>query len=252
MKTFAMMAIGISAATLAACSTDVLPRERGADDELSTGVSESELLTLLTPEPGAAAAEYEASTSRYRLFGVQISQVPGESFATLAETSTWATRNLRVGELLGRNLRVTAITSEGLELTGGVSARVLPVGQDVLLRIIRHRFDQAAVHRGRHHWKVDGGAVAQLRSRYGLGVQTEQVTLFLEPAIRLIHLQAEGVFSRLGFREGDLLFSMNGKSLTPDELGAVADRMAEQGSTVRLRVFREGGLHEFTFSVEAP
>jgi hypothetical protein len=252
MKTFAVLAIGICVATLAACSTEALPREGGANEELHTGVSELELSALLAPEPGAAAADYEASTSRYRLFGVQISRVPAESFATLAETSTWATRNLHVGELLGRNLRVAAITPAGLQLTGTRGTWVLSVGQDAHLRVIRHRFDKAAVHQGRHRWKVDGGAVAQIRGRYGLGAQAEQVHAFPEPALRLVHLQEGGVLARLGFREGDLLFSMNGKQLTPDDLGAMADQLAEPGSTVRLKVFREAALQELTFSVEAP
>jgi hypothetical protein len=252
MKTLAVLTIGISAATLAACSTEALPWQGGTGEEDHTGVSESELSMLLAPEPGAAAADYEASTSRYRLFGVQLSQVPAESFATLAETSTWATRNIRVGELLGRNLRVADITPTGLQLTGASGTWVLPVGKEVHLRVIRHRFDKAAVHEGRLRWRVEGGAVAQIRGRYGLGAQAEQVNVFPAPAIRLIHLQEGGVLARLGFREGDLLFRMNRKPLTPHDLGAIADRFTEPGGTVRLEVFREAAFQELTFFVVGP
>jgi hypothetical protein len=252
MKTFAVLTIGISVAALASCSSEALPPERGPEEEIQTGVSELELSALVAPEPGAAAADYEASTSRYRLFGVQISQVPAESFATLAETSAWTVRNLRVGELLGRNMRVAAITPAGLQLTGDRGTWVIPVGQEARLRVIRHRFDKAAIHQGRHGWRVDGGAVAQISGRYGMGAQAEPVEVFGRPALRLVHLQEEGVLARLGFREGDLLFRMNGQQLAPGDLGAFAARMAEPGAKVRLEVFREASIQELTFSVEEP
>lgn len=250
MKTCARIVIGIIAVTLAACSAEGTPSGEQADESAQVNVSEAELSTLLAPEPGAAAAEYEASTLRYRLFGVQPSQVPGESFATLAETSTWETRNLRVGELLGRNLQVTAIVPEGVELRGPEGVGMLEVGRDARLRIVRHRFDRAAVHQGRHLWKVDGGAVAKIRDRYGLGAQAEQVDVFRGPAIRLSQIQADGVLARLGFHDGDLILGLDGRPLRPHELGAIADRMVERGSQVRIRAYRENGLQELTFSVD--
>lgn len=250
MKTFAVMVIGLSTATLAACSTESLPDEGRMDEAAPRGVSELELSALLAPEPGAAAADYAASTSRYRLFGVQLSQVPSESSATLADISTWATRNLRVGELLGRNLQVAAITLEGLELKGVEGSQLLRPGQDVRLRVIQHRFDRTAVHRGRHQWRVDAGAVTQIRGRYGLGAQVDQVNVFSEPALRLNQLQERGLLARLGLHEGDLLFSMDGRPLAPSDLEALADRVAEPGHTVRLRVYREAGFQELTFVVE--
>jgi hypothetical protein len=255
MRAIARTVIGLSVAALAACSTEP-PPSVGGGEVPQVGVSEAELATLLAPEPGAAAAEYEASTSRYRLFGVQLSEVRSESSATLADTSTWETRTLRVGELLGRNLRLTAITPEGVELRGPGELRRLAVGQDASLRLIRHRFDKAAVHQGRNHWKVDGEAVGGIRGRYGLGAQAEPVNVFLEPAIRLSHVQESGLLARLGFQEGDLLLSMEGKPLSPEDLGALADRLLTPGSKVRLRVFRENAFQELTFSVpgtaEAP
>jgi hypothetical protein len=155
-----------------------------------------------------------------------------------------------VGELLGRNLQVAAITSEGLELKGAEGSQLLRPGQDVRLRVIQHRFDKAAVHRGRHHWKVDAGAVAQIRGRYGLGAQAQPMNVFSEPALRLSQLQEGGLLARLGLHEGDLLFSMDGRSLGPSELEVLADRVAEPGRTVRLRVYREAGFKELTFVVE--
>jgi hypothetical protein len=245
MRTFAVTIIGLSAAVFTACSAETLPREPEA---AAWSVSEAELSSLLAPEPEAAAAEYEAVAVRYRLFGVQLSPVPGESFATLADTSTWETRNVRVGELLGRNLRVRAILPAGLELEGAGAGRVLPVGKEATLRLIRHRFDTAAVHQGRHQWTVDSGALARIRGRYGLGARAEPVNLFREPAVRLSHVEPGGVFSRLGLREGDLLFTVDGQPLGLNELGTLADRLAEPGRTVRLRLHREAGLQEHTFS----
>ncbi|NMO13526.1 hypothetical protein HPC49_09730 [Pyxidicoccus fallax] len=252
MKILSMLTLGIAVSMLSACSTETLPREGNTGEALHTGVSEAELSMLLAPEPGATAADYEARTHRYRLFGVQLSQVPSESFATLAETSTWETRNLYVGELLGRNLRVTAITPEGLQLTGAEGARVLSVGRDVPLRVIHHRFDRAAVHEGRLHWRVKGDVVARIRGQFGPAARAESVKVFPEPAIRLTHVQEAGVLARLGFREGDLLFSMNGERLTPDNLGSLADRLTEPGSTVRLEVFRESAFQTLTFTVDGP
>lgn len=252
MKNLARWMMGVCAVMLTACSTEAPPRLEGPEEDVHRGVSEQELSMLLAPEPGAAADDYEASVARYRLFGVQLSPVPGESFATLADTSSWAARNVHVGELLGRNLRVAAISEKGLELTGSGVLRVLAPGQEVRLRVIHHRFDKAAVDQGRHQWKVNGSAMAQILGRHGLGGQAEQVQVFSRPALRLSHLQEGGVLARLGLREGDLLFSMDGKPLAPGELGILAERMSVPGSTVRLRVYREASFQELTYSVEAP
>ena len=149
MKSLSVLLWGMVVVTLAGCSTEAPPPEGNTGEKPGTRVSESELSGLLAPEPGAAAAAYEARTARYRLFGVQLSPLRSESFATLADTSTWETRNLHLGELLGRNLRVTAITSEGLQLTGPKGSQLLPVGREVSLRVIRHHFDTAALHEGR-------------------------------------------------------------------------------------------------------
>lgn len=252
MKSLSGVLWGIAVMTLAACSTEALRPAGDTGEAPRTEVSEPELSGLLEPEPGAVAAAYEARTARYRLFGVQLSPVRTESFATLADTSTWETRNLHVGELLGRNLRVTAITAEGLQLTGSEGSQLLPVGREVSLRVIRHRFDTAAVHEGRLRWKVNSSVVSQLRGKYGLGAQAETVTVFPEPAIRLTHVQENGVFARLGLREGDLLFRMDGKPLTPDLLGALADQLSAPGATVHLRVYREASFQNLTFTTDSP
>ncbi|WP_155893519.1 hypothetical protein [Cystobacter fuscus] len=252
MKSLSVLLWGMAVVTLAGCSTETLPPESAAGETPSTGVSESELSGLLAPEPGAAAAAYEARTARYRLFGVQLNPVRTESFATLADTSTWETRNLHVGELLGRNLRVTAITSAGLQLTGPKGSQLLPVGREVSLRVIRHLFDTAAVHEGRLHWKVKGSVVSQLRGQYGLGAQAETVTVFPRPALRLTHVQENGVFARLGLHEGDLLLRMNGEPLSPDQLGALADRLSTPGGTVNLQMYREASFQTLTFTVDRP
>ncbi len=243
MRTFTVTIMGLCATVLSACSTETPPREPGPGE-----TSEAELSSLLAPEPWAAAAEYEAVPVRYRLFGVQLSEMPGESFATLADTATWETRNLRVGELLGRNLRVRAIRPEGLELEGAGAGQVLPVGTEATLRLIRHRFDTAAVHQGRHQWKVDSDALARIRDRYGLGARAEPVNVFSEPALRLSQIQPGGVLSRLGLREGDLLFTLDGQGLSASALDTLVDRLAEPGRTVRLKLHRGAGVQELTFS----
>jgi hypothetical protein len=253
MRTFlAVTMISLSAGALAACSSEPSPREAGPGEQPQHGVSEAELTSLLAPEPGTEVEEYQATYVRYRLFGVQLSQVPSESFATLADTATWETRNVRVSELLGRNLRVRAIRPDGLELEGAAGVRLLPVGKDVQVRLIRHRFDAAAVHQGRHWWSVDGQALARLRERYGLGAQAEQMHVFSEPALKLSHVQPGGVLSRLGLREGELLFTLDGRPLTPSGLGTLADRLSQPGRTVRLRVYREAGFQVLTFSSSQP
>lgn len=251
LKSLSVVLWGMVVVTLAGCSIEALRPEGTAGEPPST-VSESELSGLLAPEPGAAAAEYAARTARYRLFGVQLSPVRSESFATLADTSTWETRNLHLGELLGRNLRVTAITSEGLQLTGPEDSQLLPVGRELSLRVIRHRFDTAAVHEGRLRWKVKGSMVSQLRRQYGLGAQAETVTVFPQPAIRLTHVQESGVFARLGLHEGDLLFYMNGEPLSPAQLDALADQLSTPGGTVKLQVYREASFQTLTFTVDSP
>lgn len=249
MKSMSVLLWGMVVVTLAGCSNEAQPPEGTTREAPRTEVSEEELADLLAPELGDVAAAYEARTARYRLFGVQLSPVRTESFATLADTETWETRNLHVGELLGRNLRVTAITSAGLQLTGPEGSQLLPVGRDVSLRVIRHRFDMAAVHEGRHRWKVKGSVVSQLRGKYGLGAQAETLTVFPQPAIQLTDVQENGVFARLGLHEGDVLFRMNGAPLSPDQLGALADRLSTPGGTVQLQVYREASFQTLTYEV---
>jgi C-terminal processing protease CtpA/Prc len=76
------------------------------------------------------------------------------------------------------------------------------------------------------------------------------VNVFSEPALRLSQLQEGGLLTRLGLHEGDLLFRMDGQPLVPSDLEALADRVAEPGRTVRLRVYREASFQELTFVVE--
>lgn len=252
MKSMSVLLWGMVVVTLAGCSNEAQPPAGNIGEAPRTEVSEEELADLLAPELGDAAAAYEARTARYRLFGVQLSPVRTESFATLADTETWETRNLHVGELLGRNLRVTAITSAGLQLTGPEGSQLLPVGRDVPLRVIRHRFDTAAVHEGRLRWKVKGSVVSQLRGKYGLGAQAETMTVFPQPAIQLTDVQENGVFARLGLHEGDVLFHMNGAPLSPDQLGTLADRLSTPGGTVQLQVYRQASFQTLTFTVDSP
>jgi C-terminal processing protease CtpA/Prc len=69
-------------------------------------------------------------------------------------------------------------------------------------------------------------------------------------AIRLTEVQPGGVFDRLGFRRGDLLFRLDGQPLRPGDLDRVADRLTRpRAEPVTVQMLRGGNPGSLAFHV---
>ena len=123
MKTQLLSFVVLALPWLASCN--------GADLASGATVSEREVSALAVAEPGAKATEYSARSATLRLFGTQ-----GEgaaAFATLADTATWDTSNVRVGETMGRSLKLVAVRESAIEIvdTTTNSRRTVRAGEDL-------------------------------------------------------------------------------------------------------------------------
>ena len=205
----------------------------------SEPVSPAEERTLAAREPGASSADYAARTLTLRVFGVQNVGTP-DAFATVADTGTWATRDYRVGDTLGRNLVVRAIEGDALVLAEGGSELRLGVGSDVAVRVVEHAFDSAVSSRGGHDHEVDARVLSRVRARYGAGA-TGALVVLDGPAVKLQAVEPRGVFARLGLEEGDLLWRFDGEPVRPESLDRIADALATEGTGPHaLDVLRHG------------
>lgn len=244
--------LGMSAcaqAEPAAARADSHPQPQA--QPLTQPLTQAEVRTLAQPEPGAAPADYQARPVTLRLFGTQ-----GEgdtAFATVADTESWATTNYRVGDTIGRGLKITAIRAGGIDVTAAGQARTLRTGEDLPARLLEHESDRAALDHGQHRWTVKARVLAQILARSGLGaLETEAVDYGGIPARRLGPVQAGSVLARLGLRRGDLLLALDGApagSGTLPQLGEALTR-GEPGRVVMLQIVRGGSMWEAAYAVE--
>lgn len=254
MKTLSRIGMGLALLGLGACN--------GAAQSEGPPAAVSALAVNLTslaqPEPGALPADYEERAVTLRLFGTQ--GEGSEAFATLADTATWETRNYRVGDTLGRNLKLTAVRPQAgeagepgeIELTESGRVRVLRAGADLSVRLVEHVFDRAALEGGQHRWSVKGRVLARVLARYGLGAtETEAVTYGSLPALRLGPVRPGSVLERLGLRRGDLLLALDGEPLTAVGLSRLGDAVTRAGGPgVLLQVVRGGSFWEAQYQIE--
>jgi len=207
------------------------------------GISDDEFAGLVAPVPGSIASDYSARERTVRLFGVQ-----GEpAFATVADTTTWETWNLRVGDDLGRGLRTNTVQNE-IELRDATGRTVTVArGGDVALRTITHRLDESAVYVGRATWRVSATAMQEVVALHGAGVETaSRLDLFPVPATELVSVAPDGALARLGFRAGDFLFELNGQPATID---AIVER-AQTAGAMTVTMYRAGAPGARTFRIE--
>lgn len=250
MKTTIQILLGAALATctftLSACSQ----ADSSAVSAPTTAVTASEARALKNPEPGAAPAQYQARLVTLRLLGTQ-----GEgalASATLTDTATWYTRTYRLGETIGRNLKIAAVRDSELELSDGSAApRTVRAGQDVQVRLVEHEFDTAAVEHGEHQWTVKAAAMARLLGRYGVGATATPIEFAGQPGIKLGPVQAGSVLARLGLQAGDLVFECSGRPATAASLEELAAQVAESKSQViTVKMGRGGSLWERAYVIE--
>ena len=246
MKTHIQVLLGAALCTVSACSQ----AEVGPAAVSANAVTTGEVKSLKNPEPGAAPAQYQAKVVTLRLLGTQ--GEGAEASATLADTATWYTQTYRVGETLGRNLKLAAVRESELELSdGSVSPRLVRAGQDVQVRLIEHEFDTAAVERGEHQWTVKAAAMARLLGRYGIGATATPIEFAGRAGIKLGAVQPSSLLARLGMQKGDLLFTLGDKPATPVSLESLAAEVTQARSQVlTVQMARGASLWERAYVIE--
>lgn len=202
------------------------------------GITDEEFGGLVSPVPGAEPGDYRARERTVRLFGVQ----GDPPFATVADTATWETWNLRVSDTFGRGLRASAVNETIVLEDAEGRALTLARGADVKTRTITHRLDDAAIYEGRATWHVEAAAMKEVLALHGAGAETaSRLDLFPVPATELVSVDADGAMARLGFRAGDFLFET-----TVDE---VLQAAASSG-TFSVSIYRAGAPGTRTYRVE--
>jgi len=223
----------------------------GADISSETTVSEREVSALAVPEPNAKASEYAARPVTLRLFGTQ--GVGSAAFATLADTSNWDTSNVRVGETIGRSLKLVAVGESSIELVDSTSSlrRTVRAGEDIAVRVIEHDFDRAAIESGEHLFHVQARSLARVESRYGVGAGCEPVSFGGTTPCKVSYVTKHSLAARLGLQAGDLLVAADGEAVTPENLTAILRRLGESKSqSLQLTVARGGVFLERVYVAE--
>lgn len=245
MKTLAMLA----ALLLAAC-TGAADQADQLGNEMTGPVTDDDVARLPAPEPNAPPAEYRVVAPALRLLGVQRGDRP---FATMMDTTSWHTRNVQLGEDISRNLRLTDMGDGWVEITdSSAGVQRLAVGAELSLRQIRHKFDEAATYAGKSAWNVVAENLAEVRARHGVGAAAVQRDDLFEgrPCVQLTAVESGGLFDRLGFRRGDLLFEVDGQPVTQRGLEAVADRFTRpRERPVTVQMLRGGSASALAFHI---
>ncbi|HKE20063.1 MAG TPA: PDZ domain-containing protein [Kofleriaceae bacterium] len=231
---------------LAACA----PGDAGQVGRDEAPVTDGDLARLPAPEPGAQPSDYRAVAPALRLLGVQRGDRP---FATIMDTTTWQARNVALGEPISRNLSLTDMGDGWAEITdssGGVQR--MAVGGELSPRQIRHKFDDAATYAGKGVWNVVAENLAAARVEYGIGATAVERDDLFEgaPCIQLTAVDRGGVFDRLGFRRGDLLFEIDGQRVLPGDLERAADRFTSaREMPVTVRMLRGGSANALAYHI---
>lgn len=213
----------------------------GADGTSPT-VTPKEVAALAVPEQGASASEYVAHPTTLRLFGTQ-----GEgstAFATLADTSSWDTSNVRVGETIGRSLQLVSVSDAGIELydTTTQERRTVRSGEDFGVRVIEHEFDRAAVESAEHVFHTHARSLARIEARYGTGTSCESVSFAGQTSCKVGVVAKNSLAARLGLQTGDLLLSADGAAVTPSNLASLLHRLSEEQSQSLQLAMARGGV----------
>lgn len=214
-------------------------------------VTEQELSSLLAPEPKSRYTDYRAYRKAYRLFGVS---GEGDSrYATLANKKGWATFDVRVGDMLGRNWKVAEIGADYIRLRGPSGTVRINEGGDASVREILHRVDRVTTYLGKHRHVVNAATVKLIRDRYGVGATSEgRAGVFPDDAVELVTVDPKGVFGRLGFQPGDLIFTVENSKMMASQsaLETLADKFQNRDlGMITVRVFRGGSSQDLQFEI---
>lgn len=206
---------------------------------------------VIAPEPNALPEEYFVESQTLRVLGVEAGDGPAHAFAVITEIGTWATHEYRVGDAIGRGLRVARLAADRVELRGTDATVTLAVGKDTVLERIVHRSDRAATNLGKNRWKVDPAALADVRARRGLGGTAARVRLMDQEALKVSGIAPGGVLDRVGFHEGDLVLAIDGAQVGgrgEQALNELGERLTTSNRETRVTVLRRGSLLDLAFA----
>lgn len=234
MKTQIVSLLFVALPWLASCT--------GADVSSGSTVTDREVAALAVAEPGAKASEYVARSAELRLFGTQ--GAGSEAFATLADTKTWETTNVAVGQVVGRSLKLVAVRDSAIDLLDTVSGvrRTVAAGEDISVRIIEHEFDRAAQEDASHVFHVRPKSLSRVAARYGVGASCESAEFASASMCRIASVAKHSVADRLDLKVGDLVVSADGQAVTPGNLAEVLRSLGTDKSQALQLTIARGGV----------
>jgi hypothetical protein len=235
--------------SIAIATTGERPRDRLAQDEYATDpvstdpVRSAEILSPRGTDE-VKPAEYIATESTFRLFGVD--GTDDARTATIAETRRWSTRTYKLGEFFGRGLRVRAITEDSVTLEGPEQQVVLRVGVDTRVRVLRHPLDVVARPLGRHRFVLEPEAA---RAAVGPLPSFELVQLYETTMLKLGPIAPGSLLDAAGFKEGDLLSQVDSAPVSERTLVDLERTLKEARPSVHVQMVRGGVPFERAYLV---
>ena len=221
--------------TLLACVCTAEPHEPELRSDVEVvRLRLKEQLGPMTPIVAISPVELIALAAASRL---------GPQFATLADTKTWETSNVTVGQTIGRSLKLVAVRENEIDILDTVTGKPQTVraGENVSVRIIEHEFDRAAQETASHVFHTDPRGLQRVASRYGVGASCETVAFAGHSPCRITAVAKHSLADRLDLKVGDLVVSSDGQPVTPDSLASVLRSMADTASQARqLTIARHG------------
>jgi hypothetical protein len=236
---------------LVGCSQNLDDSTSSTGSALSAALSSS----VLHAEPGSVPSDYHLAALSLRLFGTQ-PNADGGGYATIADKSTWQTKNVAVGDWLTRNYQLAAVTKDGVTLRGAAGNVTLASGKDMSISALYHRFDTAAVYQGKNVWQIDGKTFADIHAAYGAGAVGQDrsgvgptAAIGTVSTVVLTSIDPNGVLAHAGLRPSSVLMALNGTTLHAADLDTVATALTKSGTTVSLTISEHGAVHAVTYNI---
>jgi hypothetical protein len=251
MKTALALLAVLSLTTFAGCSQSAEDTASSSGSALSAALSSQ----VLHAVPNASPSDYHLTTQTFRLFGTT-PNADGGGFATFADKSTWATKNVAVGDWLSRNYQVASVGKGVVTLRGASGTSTLKAGKELTIDALYHRFDTAAVYQGKNVWQIDGKTFADIHAAYGAGAVGQDrsgvgptAAIGTVSTVVLTSIDPNGVLAHAGLRPSSVLMALNGTTLHAADLDTVATALTKSGTTVSLTISEHGAVHAVTYNI---
>ena len=210
-----------------------------------TTVAPSEVIAPRGDSSTVDPTDYLASQVPYRLFGTGKGDGATGASAVIADAKTWSTRTYRVGDTVGRGLKVKAIAEHSVTLHSATADIVLNAGaSSTPLRFIAHKLDLAVTSLGKMTYRLDMKTVAQVPVVLPTAEKTE---VFGETVLRLGPVQPDTLLAQADFKEGDLLAGIDGAGIGDDGLVQLKNGLTVGTDTLLVKLVRDGASYDRTY-----